>query len=41
MAVYSQLQGAFNHLTLLILNLVMSLVHVYCQVLEVTGQGPC
>ena len=36
-AVNAQFQRALDHLTLVILNLVMSLVHVHCQVLEVTG----
>ena len=40
-AVNAQFQRALDHLTLVILDLVMSLVHVHCQVLEVTGQSAC
>ena len=40
-AVNAQLQRALDHLTLVVLNLVMSLVHVHRQVLEVTGQSAC
>ncbi len=40
-AVNAQFQRALDHLTLVVLNLVMSLVHVHCQVLEVTGQSAC
>lgn len=40
-AVNAQFQRALDHLTLVVLDLVMSLVHVHCQVLEVTGQSAC
>lgn len=40
-AVNAQFQRTLDHLTLVVLNLVMSLVHVHCQVLEVTGQSAC
>ena len=40
-AVNAQFQRALDQLTLVVLNLVMSLVHVHCQVLEVTGQSAC
>ena len=40
-AVNAQFQRALDHLTLVVLYLVMSLVHVHCQVLEVTGQSAC
>lgn len=42
-AVYAQFEGAFSDLALLILrlNVLLSLVHVNCQVLEISGQRTC
>ena len=39
MTVYAELEGAFADLALLVLNVVLSLVHVNCQMLEIPGQS--
>lgn len=42
-AVYAQFEGSLSDLTLLVLrlNVLLSFVHVNCQVLEISGQRTC
>ena len=40
-AVYAQLVGALCDLALLVCNVVLYLVHVDCQVLEISSKGTC